>query len=157
MNFQWMPLRKSDAAQFKRDMRDAFRQGAADGFGAAEKGILPEIHIDRTLNIIPIPMNRMKPPAARVLTGCSASKRTRGKMPTAPGLPTRRADEQARTSAQGRRAHNDKAPACMLQAGALLFCGHPAERPRFCCRAARYSCAPETAAASFVRRAFMTP
>ena len=48
MNFKLVPLRDGDLAQYKKDMQEAFQQGAVDGFGTMQGEILPESHIDRS-------------------------------------------------------------------------------------------------------------
>ena len=50
MNFQLIPLRSNDVLQFKKDMQDAFQQGAIDGFGTMDEEILPESHINHSLS-----------------------------------------------------------------------------------------------------------
>lgn len=50
MDFKLILLRKSDVGKFKKDMQAAFQQGAAGRFGAVEKVILPESHIDHSLS-----------------------------------------------------------------------------------------------------------
>ena len=50
MNFELVPLNEKHLTQFKKDMQEAFQQGAVDGFGEMEEKILPESHIDRSLN-----------------------------------------------------------------------------------------------------------
>ena len=44
------PLSSEHLSLFKRDMQDAFQQGAIDGFGKVDEQILPESHIDHSLN-----------------------------------------------------------------------------------------------------------
>ena len=50
MDFRLEPLKKERLAAFKKEMQAAFQQGAIEGFGAVEGEILPESHIDRSLN-----------------------------------------------------------------------------------------------------------
>lgn len=50
MNFELTPLCKEHIHQFKRDMQEAFRQGAIERFGEMKEEILPESHIDRSLS-----------------------------------------------------------------------------------------------------------
>ncbi len=50
MNFQLLPLNPKHLAQFKKDMQEAFQQGAVDGFSEIDIEILPESHIDRSLS-----------------------------------------------------------------------------------------------------------
>jgi len=49
MCFQLLPLKPKHLIQFKKDMHEAFQQGAVDGFGEMEMEILPESLIDRSL------------------------------------------------------------------------------------------------------------
>lgn len=49
MNLELLPLCAKRLSRFKKDMQDAFQQGAVDEFGATEENILPESHIDRSL------------------------------------------------------------------------------------------------------------
>ena len=49
MNFQLIKLRKEDTEAYKKDMQEAFQQGAIEGFGEMEEQILPESHINRSL------------------------------------------------------------------------------------------------------------
>ena len=49
MDFKPIPLKDEDMAQFKKDMQEAFQQGAEDGFGKDTEEILPEDHINRSL------------------------------------------------------------------------------------------------------------
>ena len=49
-DFELRPLDKNRLSQFKKDMQEAFQKGAEDGFGKMEEQILPESHIDRSLN-----------------------------------------------------------------------------------------------------------
>jgi len=50
MSFQLLPLNAKHLTQFKKDMQEAFQQGAVDEFGEMEVEILPESHIDRSLS-----------------------------------------------------------------------------------------------------------
>lgn len=50
MAFALIPLCEEHTRQFKRDMQEAFRQGAAETFGVSEEEILPESHIERSLS-----------------------------------------------------------------------------------------------------------
>ena len=50
MNFELLSLNPKHLIQFKKDMQEAFQQGAVDGFGEMEAEILPESHIDRSLS-----------------------------------------------------------------------------------------------------------
>lgn len=50
MNFELLPLNPKHLIQFKKDIQEAFQQGAVDGFGEMEEEILPESHIDRSLS-----------------------------------------------------------------------------------------------------------
>lgn len=48
---QLVQLRSEQIKQYKLEMQEAFQQGAAEGFGKEPAGeILPESHIDRSLN-----------------------------------------------------------------------------------------------------------
>lgn len=49
MNFELLPLSAKHLLQFKKDMQEAFQQGAVNGFGEIKEEILPEGHIDRSL------------------------------------------------------------------------------------------------------------
>lgn len=49
MTIELIPLRKEHTQPFKKDMQEAFQQGAVEEFGEMEKEILPESHIDRSL------------------------------------------------------------------------------------------------------------
>ena len=48
--FELIPLEPEYMEQFKKDMQEAFQQGAVDAFGETEEEILPEGHIDRSLS-----------------------------------------------------------------------------------------------------------
>ncbi len=50
MSFQLLPLNDKHLTQFKKDMQEAFQQGAVDGFGEMGIEILPVSHIDRSLS-----------------------------------------------------------------------------------------------------------
>ena len=50
MSFQLLPLDPEHLSQFKKDMQEAFQQGAVDGLGEVDMEILPESHIDRSLS-----------------------------------------------------------------------------------------------------------
>lgn len=50
MNFELRILQSEHTVQFKEDMQIAFQQSAVEGFGAINEQILPESHIDRSLN-----------------------------------------------------------------------------------------------------------
>lgn len=50
MNFILIPLCEEHKQQFKKDMQASFQQGAVEGFGEMAEEILPESHIDRSLN-----------------------------------------------------------------------------------------------------------
>lgn len=50
MSFQLLPLNPKHLIQFKKDMQEAFQQGAIDGFGKMDIEILPESHINRSLS-----------------------------------------------------------------------------------------------------------
>lgn len=50
MSFELLPLNPKHLIQFKKDMQEAFQQGAVDGFCELEEEILPESHIDRSLS-----------------------------------------------------------------------------------------------------------
>lgn len=50
MNFELLPLNPKHLKQFKKDMQEAFQQGAVDGFGEMKEEILPDSHIDRSLS-----------------------------------------------------------------------------------------------------------
>lgn len=49
MDFKLLPLNKKHLLRFKRDMQEAFQQGAVEGFSDIDVEILPEKHIDRSL------------------------------------------------------------------------------------------------------------
>lgn len=49
MNFKLIRLRTEDLIPYKKDMQEAFQQGAINGFGEMDEEILPESHIDRSL------------------------------------------------------------------------------------------------------------
>lgn len=49
MNFKLIPLCEEHTQQFKKDLQEAFQQGAVEGFGETEEEILPESHIDDSL------------------------------------------------------------------------------------------------------------
>lgn len=49
MKLKLVPLRDCNVSQFKKDMQDAFQQGALDGFGKTDVEILPESHISSSL------------------------------------------------------------------------------------------------------------
>lgn len=49
MNFELLPLRIEHLTQFKKDMQEAFQQGAVEEFGMIDMQILPASHIDRSL------------------------------------------------------------------------------------------------------------
>lgn len=51
MIFQLSPLNDKHLTQFKKDMQEAFQQGAVDGFGKIDIQILPESHINRSLSV----------------------------------------------------------------------------------------------------------
>lgn len=50
MNFRLMPLEKDDLFQFKKDMQEAFQQGAINGLEKADEQILPENDINMSLS-----------------------------------------------------------------------------------------------------------
>lgn len=52
MDIDLLPLRPEDVPQFKRDMQEAFQQGAAEigESGDADEEVLPEADIDRSLS-----------------------------------------------------------------------------------------------------------
>lgn len=50
MDFELIPLREADVKQFKKDMQEAFKLGAAEGSELSNDQILPERDIDRSLN-----------------------------------------------------------------------------------------------------------
>lgn len=50
MNFELLPLREENVKQFKADMQASFQQGVIEGFGEMKERILPESHIDHSLN-----------------------------------------------------------------------------------------------------------
>ena len=50
MSLELHPLRPEDMPVFKRDMQEAFQQGAAAEFSALEMQVLPEQDIDQSLN-----------------------------------------------------------------------------------------------------------
>lgn len=50
MNFELRILQSEHTVQFKEDMQIAFQQSAVEGLGAINEQILPESHIDRSLN-----------------------------------------------------------------------------------------------------------
>lgn len=50
MNFKLIRLRTEDMIPYKKDMQEAFQQGAINGFGEMNEEILPESHIDRSLS-----------------------------------------------------------------------------------------------------------
>lgn len=52
MNFELKLLSKEHISQFKKDMQAAFQYGAVEGFGDIDVEILPESHIDRSLNTV---------------------------------------------------------------------------------------------------------
>lgn len=49
MNFELIPLRKGQIADFKREMQEAFQHGAEEGFEGEKEEVLPESHIDHSL------------------------------------------------------------------------------------------------------------
>lgn len=49
MNFELIRLRSSDINKFKKDMQEAFQEGAIKQFGIIDDEILPESHIDKSL------------------------------------------------------------------------------------------------------------
>lgn len=49
MDFKLIPLRESNKIKFKKDMQEAFQKGAEEGDYIGEEEILPESHIDRSL------------------------------------------------------------------------------------------------------------
>lgn len=50
MGFQLLPLNPKNLTQFKKDMQEAFQQGAVDAFGKIDIEILPERDIDNSLS-----------------------------------------------------------------------------------------------------------
>ena len=50
MNFSLVKIKKSDLAEFKKDMQEAFQKGFEDKFGKTENTILPEKDIDKSLD-----------------------------------------------------------------------------------------------------------
>lgn len=50
MDFKLIPLREECTQQFKKDMQEAFQQGAVEKFGDITEEILPESHIDESLS-----------------------------------------------------------------------------------------------------------
>lgn len=50
MNFKLLPLESGDLPQFKRDMREAFQNGAAAEFTDLNEEVLPEKDIDESLS-----------------------------------------------------------------------------------------------------------
>lgn len=50
MSFQLLPLEEADLQIFKNDMQEAFQCGAAEWEDDLEEEILPESHIDKSLN-----------------------------------------------------------------------------------------------------------
>lgn len=51
MSFQLLPLSAKHLSQFKKDMQEAFQQGAVDEFNEIDIEILPEKDIDRSLSV----------------------------------------------------------------------------------------------------------
>ncbi|MGN0590302.1 GNAT family N-acetyltransferase [Ruminococcus sp.] len=49
MEYRVLPVGQEDLAQFKRDMQEAFQQGAAKEFALSDTEILPEKDIDESL------------------------------------------------------------------------------------------------------------
>ena len=50
MNFSLVKIKKSDLAEFKKDMQKAFQKGFEDKFRKTENTILPEKDIDKSLD-----------------------------------------------------------------------------------------------------------
>ncbi|SDB64482.1 GNAT family N-acetyltransferase [Butyrivibrio sp. INlla16] len=50
MSFELLPLEDADISIFKHDMQEAFQRGAAEWEDDPEEEILPESHIDKSLN-----------------------------------------------------------------------------------------------------------
>lgn len=50
MDFELIPLREADTKQFKKNMREAFQLGAEEGGEPSDREVLPESHIDRSMN-----------------------------------------------------------------------------------------------------------